>query len=43
MVGSAQSIAGSNVALNTIAAEALDEIATRLEKARTRMPRQPRS
>ncbi|HNT43708.1 MAG TPA: hypothetical protein PKN85_04565, partial [Syntrophorhabdaceae bacterium] len=34
MVGSAQSIAGSNVALNTIAAEALDEIATRLEKAR---------
>ncbi len=34
MVGSAQSIAGSNVALNTIATEALDEIATRLEKAR---------
>ncbi|WP_367360007.1 glutamine synthetase III [Syntrophus sp. (in: bacteria)] len=34
MVGSAQSIAGVNVALNTIAAEALDEIATRLEKAR---------
>jgi glutamine synthetase len=34
MVGSAQSIAGTNVALNTIAAEALDEIATRLEKAR---------
>ncbi len=34
MVGSAQSIVGSNVALNTIAAEALDEIATRLEKAR---------
>ncbi len=33
MVGSAQSIAGSNVALNTIAAEVLDEIATRLEKA----------
>ncbi len=33
-VGSAQSIAGVNVALNTIAAEALDEIATRLEKAR---------
>jgi len=32
-VGSAQSIAGVNVALNTIAAEALDEIATRLEKA----------
>jgi glutamine synthetase len=34
MVGSAQSIAGSNVALNTIAAEALDEIATRLEKTK---------
>ena len=34
MVGSAQSIAGSNVALNTIAAEALDEIAVRLEKAK---------
>jgi glutamine synthetase len=34
MVGSAQSIAGSNVALNTIAAESLDEIATRLEKAK---------
>jgi glutamine synthetase len=34
MVGSAQSIAGSNVTLNTIAAEALDEIATRLEKAK---------
>ncbi|MBW2561409.1 MAG: glutamine synthetase III [Deltaproteobacteria bacterium] len=33
-VGSAQSIAGVNVALNSIAAEALDEIATRLEKAR---------
>jgi glutamine synthetase len=33
-VGSAQSIAGPNVALNTIAAETLDEIATRLEKAR---------
>ncbi len=32
-VGSSQSIAGPNVALNTIAAEALDEIATRLEKA----------
>ncbi len=32
MVGSAQSIAGSNVALNTIAAEAFEEIATRLEK-----------
>ena len=34
MVGSAQSIAGSNVVLNTIAAEAFDEIATRLEKAK---------
>lgn len=34
MVGSAQSTAGPNVALNTIAAEALDEIATRLEKAK---------
>ncbi len=34
MVGSAQSVAGVNVTLNTIAAEALDEIATRLEKAR---------
>ncbi|MGV8075299.1 MAG: glutamine synthetase III [Syntrophobacteraceae bacterium] len=34
MVGSAQSIAGANVALNTIAAEALDEIAGRLEKAK---------
>jgi glutamine synthetase len=34
MVGSAQSISGSNVALNTIAAEAFDEIATRLEKAK---------
>ncbi|MBA3013887.1 MAG: glutamine synthetase type III [Desulfobulbaceae bacterium] len=34
MVGSSQSIAGPNVALNTIAAEALDEIATRLEKAK---------
>jgi len=33
MLGSSQSIAGPNVALNTIAAEALDEIATRLEKA----------
>jgi glutamine synthetase len=37
MVGSAQSIAGSNVALNTIAAEALDEIATRLEKAKNKI------
>lgn len=36
MVGSAQSIAGSNVALNTIAAEALDEIAGRLEKAKNK-------
>jgi len=34
MVGSSQSIAGPNVALNTIAAEALDEIATRIEKAK---------
>ena len=34
MVGSAQSIAGANVALNTIAAEVFDEIATRLEKAK---------
>ena len=34
MVGSAQSIAGSNVTLNTITAEACDEIATRLEKAK---------
>jgi len=34
MVGSAQSIAGPNVALNTIAAETLDEIANRLEKAK---------
>jgi glutamine synthetase len=37
MVGSAQSIAGCNVALNTIAAEALDEIATRLEKAKDKI------
>lgn len=36
MVGSSQSIAGPNVALNTIAAEALDEIATRLEKAKNK-------
>ena len=36
MVGSSQSIAGSNVALNTIAAEALDQIATRLEKAKNK-------
>jgi glutamine synthetase len=34
MVGSSQSIAGPNVALNTIAAETFDEIATRLEKAK---------
>ena len=34
MVGSSQSIAGPNVALNTIAAEALEEIAGRLEKAK---------
>ncbi len=33
MVGSSQSISGHNVALNTIAAESLDEIATRLEQA----------
>ncbi|MCX8022613.1 MAG: glutamine synthetase III [Syntrophorhabdaceae bacterium] len=32
-VGSSQSISGPNVTLNTIVAEALDEIATRLEKA----------
>lgn len=34
MVGSSASIAGPNVVLNTIAAEALDEIASRLEKAK---------
>ena len=34
MCGSSQSISGPNVALNTIAAEALDEIAGRLEKAK---------
>ncbi len=33
MVGSSASISGSNVVLNTIVAEALDEFATRLEKA----------
>lgn len=33
MVGSSQSISGPNVALNTIVAEALEEIADRLEKA----------
>jgi glutamine synthetase len=36
MLGSSQSISGPNVALNTIVAEALDEIATRLEKAKNR-------
>jgi glutamine synthetase len=36
MVGSSQSIAGVNVALNTIAAEALEQIATRLEKAKNK-------
>ena len=35
-VGSSQSIAGPNVALNTIAAEAFDEIAGRLEKAKNK-------
>jgi glutamine synthetase len=34
MVGSSQSISGPNVSLNTAVAEALDEIAGRLEKAR---------
>jgi glutamine synthetase len=34
MVGSSQSIAAPNVTLNTIAAEAFDEIATRLEKSK---------
>ncbi|MBU0650755.1 glutamine synthetase III, partial [bacterium] len=34
MVGSSSSIAGPNVVLNTIVAEALDEIAGRLEKAK---------
>jgi glutamine synthetase len=34
MLGSAQSISGPNVALNTISAEVLDEVATRLEKAK---------
>lgn len=34
MVGSSASIAGPNVVLNTIAAEAFDELATRLEKAK---------
>ncbi len=35
-VGSSQSIASPNTALNTVAAEALDEIATRLEKAKNK-------
>lgn len=34
MVGSSASVAGPNVTLNTIAAEALDELATRLEKSK---------
>ncbi|MBU0482530.1 MAG: glutamine synthetase III [Proteobacteria bacterium] len=34
MLGSSQSISGPNVALNTIAAEVLDEVASRLEKAK---------
>ncbi|NTU60402.1 MAG: glutamine synthetase type III, partial [Deltaproteobacteria bacterium] len=34
MVGSSQSISGPNVALNSVVAAALDEIATRLEKAK---------
>ncbi|HSH70673.1 MAG TPA: glutamine synthetase III, partial [Deferrisomatales bacterium] len=34
MLGSSQSISGPNVALNTTVAEALDQIATRLEKAK---------
>ncbi|MCX8093639.1 MAG: glutamine synthetase III [Candidatus Goldbacteria bacterium] len=33
MVGSSMSIAGPNLVLNTIVAEALDELATRMEKA----------
>lgn len=33
MVGSSASISGPNIVINTIVAEALDEIATRLEKA----------
>ncbi|MBN2144570.1 MAG: glutamine synthetase III [Candidatus Aureabacteria bacterium] len=36
MVGSSASIAGPNVVLNTIAAEALDDLATRLEKAKNK-------
>ncbi|MDZ4165733.1 MAG: glutamine synthetase III [Smithellaceae bacterium] len=34
MLGSSQSISGPNVALNTVAAEALEEIAERLEQAK---------
>lgn len=34
MLGSSQSISGPNVALNTVAAEVLDEVATRLEKTK---------
>jgi glutamine synthetase len=34
MVGSSQSISGPNLTLNTVVAEALDEIASRLEKAK---------
>lgn len=34
MVGSSQSVAGPNVALNTIVAETLDEFASRLEKSK---------
>jgi len=34
MVGSSQSISGANIVLNTIVAEVLDEIASRLEKAK---------
>jgi glutamine synthetase len=36
MVGSSASIAGPNVAINVIVAEVLDEIATRLEKAKNK-------
>jgi glutamine synthetase len=36
MVGSSASIAGPNVAINTIVAEVLDEIATRLEKSKNK-------
>ncbi len=34
MVGSSASVSGPNIVINTIVAEALDEIATRLEKAK---------